>query len=349
MKISKPTKIALAVLIIAIIAGVAYSVTMTPQPTAPPKPQPEQPKLTKVTFILNFGAIGGPQAPWFVAFDKGFFREQGLDVEIIPGRSSPYAVTQVAAEKADFGQATADVMMAARVNADTPVKIVYQLYQQDPNCIAAPVGLGLKKLEDISGKTLKLGAILGSSRDITWDIVAKKLGLDVSKITKVGIGFDDIGPISSGQIDLVQTWDDGIPIFQGAGIKMDYFFYRDYGINYPSLAIITTDKMIKEKPEIVRKFLAAAHKAFQYSSDHPGEVVDITMRYSAYNLPKNTVQFYGQLQIAIADMKGSKPGQTLGKIDAQALSDLQDLLLQYNKINKKLPINDYFTDQFVPK
>lgn len=351
MILSGPTKIVLAIVVIAIIAGVAYTATMSPQPTAPTKPQVEEPKLRKVTFILNFGTIGGPQAPWFVTLEKGFFREQGLDVEIIPGRTTPYAVQQVAAGKADFGQATADVVIAARVNSDALVKMVYQVYQDNPNGLASLESLGIKTLQDVSGKTLRLGVALGSSQENSWDIAVKKHGIDVSKISKFNIGFDP-GGVSryvSGQIDISTMWDDNVSDFQVAGVKVNYFFFRDYGVNFPTLSVITSDAMIKENPELVRKFVAASDKGFRYAVDHPGEAVDIVMKYTAYSLPKNTVQFYDKLQWALRDIKGSKPGQAMGKFDIQALSELQDVLIEYKKMEKKQDIREVYTQEFLPK
>jgi NitT/TauT family transport system substrate-binding protein len=334
------TKLAIvAIIAIVAVAGVFAVLSLT---TSKPSSQPQP--LTAVKFILNFGAIDGQHVPYFVALDKGWYRDEGLDVQIIPGRNSPYATQQVGAGNADIGLATADVIVAARAQG-LPVKAVYPIFQTSPAGIAALTSAKITQPSDLIGK--KVGAFVGGTQDLQFDILLQKLNIDSSKIQKINTGFDVVSPLATGQVDAVQMWSTNLPDYKTARMNVTYFLFKDYGINYYSLSIFSNDNFISQNPNILQKFVSVTQRAIDWVSQHPGEAVDSTMKYTAFKLPTTSSLLFDKLEEALKLMKPQ--GVTSAQMTEQSWTDLQDLLLKFGKIKEKVPVTSLFTNDFVPK
>lgn len=316
-------------------------------------PTVKQPQVfTKLRFILNFGAIDGHHIPYFVALDKGWYNAEGLDVEIIPGKTSAYAVEQVGAGNADMGVATADVIISG-VTRGAPVKSVYLLFQNNPAGVAALANLGVKGPADLVGK--KVGAQVGATQDLQFDILIKKMSIDASKIDKVPISFDVVAPLATGRVHAIQIWATDIPNLRAAGVNVTAFFYRDFGLNFYSLAIFSNEQFIKAQPETIRKFVKVTDQAIRWTMDHPGEGVDIIMKYTSFSLPRSRSILFQRLELSLQLMQPTA-GATgapsldakLGLMNRSGWSQIQDLLFDFGKIKEKVNPDIFFTTQFLP-
>src|SRR5260221_9096180 len=109
---------------------------------------------TRVKFILNWKYYG-PQAWFFLAQDKGYFKAEGLEVDFDQGDGSPGAPIKVAqgAYDAGFGDLPTVIQLAAQRPAEAPIG-VYMMYSNPPYVIAVKKASGITKPKDLEGKTI---------------------------------------------------------------------------------------------------------------------------------------------------------------------------------------------------
>ena len=202
----------------AIAAAVAIGITELTQPA---KAQ------DKVGLRLDW-VFGTEHSGIWVAQEKGFFKDENLDVRILPGEGSSVTVKLVGTGDIDFGYATADQAMLAYSRA-LPVVTTAVILQSSPTAIVFPKSTGIKKLTDLYGK--RLGLQLKSAVERQWRVVAKINHIDTSKITEVPADLAVAQLIIAGRIDagVAFFFNDGIrPIAEG--IDMDWILFRDVGL-----------------------------------------------------------------------------------------------------------------------
>ena len=135
-----------------------------------------------VTLITDFG-YNGRHSYFFVAQDKGFYKEAGIDVKFVGGKGSVDAIKQVAAGNANFGFADTGSLVLSRANDNIPVKMVAVVYARPPQAIFCAADAGLKTSKDLEGKSIANPA--GGSIPDMFPAFAKAAGIDASKVNWV--------------------------------------------------------------------------------------------------------------------------------------------------------------------
>lgn len=230
-------------------------------------------ELKKVTFMLAWvpdtNHIGV-----YVAKNKGYFKDAGLDVDII-------AVGQAGAEHAvSTGQA--DFALSNLTNAASyslkGAGIIQTLQvQQKPSAVwcALASNTAIKSPKDFDGKTF---ATFGANESDA--VIRRMIQTDGGKgeFDKVTVGTSTFQTLTSGQADFggfYATWE-GVQA-EMYGPKLNCFTEPDYGVpgNADGIGIITSEKMIKEDPDTVRAFTQAAQKGYEYAYQNPDEAAQI--------------------------------------------------------------------------
>nr|WP_191997380.1 ABC transporter substrate-binding protein [Bifidobacterium sp. SMB2] len=232
--------------------------------------------LKKVTFMLSW-APDTNHIGVYVAKNKGYFKDAGLDVDIV-------AVAQAGAEQA-VNNGVADFALSNMTNtADyslkgATIKQVMQV-QQKPSAIwcALASNKSIKSPKDLDGKTF---ATFGSNESDA--VVRRMIQFDggKGKFDKVTAGTNTFQTLSSGKADFggfYATWE-GVQADM-YGPKLNCFTEPDYGVpgNADSIGIITSDKTIKNNPELVRKFVQASQKGYEYAYSNPDDAAKILVK-----------------------------------------------------------------------
>lgn len=232
--------------------------------------------LTKVTFMLSW-APDTNHIGMYVAKNKGYFKSVGLDVDIV-------AVAQAGAEQA-VNNGVADFALSNLTNVSmyavkgAKIKQVMQV-QQKPSAIwcALASNTAIKSPKDFDGKTF---ATFGGNES---DAVIKRMvQYDGGKgeFDKVTVGTSTFKTLESGKADFggfYATWE-GVQA-EMYGPQLNCFTEPDYGVpgNGDAIGIITSDKMIKEKPDLVRKFVQASQKGYEYAYANPDDAASILVK-----------------------------------------------------------------------
>lgn len=159
-------------------------------------------QLQKVTLRLNY-VPNAEHAPYYLGLKKGFYKEQGLDLQILPGSGSNDTVKLVGAGNDMFGVAVADAVVTGR-GRGAPVTSLAVLLQQSPNVMVSLKKNGILKPTDLYGK--KVGVPSRSTVYTFWLALIKAAGLDASKIETIDLGTTPTsGVLVSGGIDAAIT------------------------------------------------------------------------------------------------------------------------------------------------
>jgi NitT/TauT family transport system substrate-binding protein len=224
----------------------------------------------KVKFVLDWfpaGYIGFAH----VGIKEGFFKEEGLDVSIEIGRGGSDAVARVAAGTDDFGAASLSSLMNAAANAPLPAKAVLAIYSKSPDSIVARVGTGIDFIKDLEKKTLATATFSGSNQ--VWPVIAKNNKLNPDDVNFLKVDNNALGPmLAAGKVDAVISWVTSVPLYsklaEASGVKLKVIPWSDFGLSGYNWSLIASDKIIKERPEVAKKFVRAFKKSLEFALAH---------------------------------------------------------------------------------
>ncbi|MEO3856675.1 ABC transporter substrate-binding protein [Acrocarpospora sp. B8E8] len=265
--------------------------------------------LESVRYLTSFNTFGR-DAYAYVALEKGYFKEAGLDVDIKPGTGTVDAMKLLAGGRADFGIGDFTGTLITTAKEKLPVIAVGMVHQ---NSLAAIIALeegGISTPKDLEGKTI--GDQPGSTVQVTFPVYAKAAGIDASKVKFVP-GAPPALPqlLASGSVDAIGQFVVGRGLIEKAA-QGKKAVVLPYGEVLPDLygnALLTSSTMAKEKPEVVKRFMAALFKGLEYSIANPEESGEILKKYQPTQNP----------EVAAAEVRAMAPyvaaqGQPIGAV-----------------------------------
>ena len=226
--------------------------------------------------------LEGPTAMFLVAQDRGYFREEGLDIAIDEGTTPLDPVNRVASGSHDIGFADINAFMKYRdQHPNAPIKAVFMVYNRPPYSIVARKSRGVSEPKQLEGK--KLGIPSNGNNLGEWPLFAKLNDIDTSKVAIEQIGVPVRVPmLAAGQIDAalgpsfrvyVDLKDRGVPVEDIVLLQM-----ANYGVQLYGNAIIVNSKLAADKPEAVSAFLRASLHGLRDAIRNPGSAVDTLLK-----------------------------------------------------------------------
>jgi NitT/TauT family transport system substrate-binding protein len=283
--------------------------------------QPESAaNATKVTYLTSFNTFGR-DAYAYVAQEKGFFREAGLDVTINPGTGTVDVLKLVGAGRAQFGVGDLTATMITVAKEKLPVTAVAAIHQRTVAAIVALEGGGISKPADLVGK--KIGDQPGSTNQVMFPVYAKAAGIDASKVQFVPSQPPALPQLLvSGQVDGIGQFVVGTPLIEAAakGRKAVVLPYGDFVPDLYGNVLVTSKDLAAKDPQLVKKFSAALLKGLQYSTEHPDELGQILKKFQPTQNPDVAS---AEMRLMAPYTKGSGP---LGGIDQARVEKIISLL-----------------------
>lgn len=295
-------------------------------------------KLKKVVVRLKW--INQAQfAGFYMAKEKGYYKDAGLDVDIRPGGSDFPSVQMVSSGSEDFGVTGADQILMSREKG-APVVALSVIYRSTPFVLFTLKSSGIASMKDLEGQ--KVGVKLGGNEELTYRAMVNKAGVKAKSISEMPVKFD-LSPLLTGQ---VKAWPgyviNEVIAAQEQGEEVNVIYPSDYGINFYADTLFTTEKMIQKDPETVKGFVQATMKGWDYAINHPDEAAQVTVQFGdQLNLEHETKMMKASIPLLEAD-KGP-----LGQMEESQWSTLQDSLIDVGFLKKKQDLASAFTNEFI--
>ena len=308
------------------------------------EPNANKDQLEKITMVLDW-TPNTNHTGLYVALENGYYKEEGLDVEIVQP-SDGDAATLVATGKADFGISYQEEVTYAKTSEDPlPIKAIATVIQHNTSGFASPVEKNIKTVKDFEGKTY--GGWGSPSEDAVLEAVMKKNNADLNKLKIVDIGTDDFLTATSKNIDfawIFEGWD-GIEA-KRKGVDLNFLPLKDLDerLDYYTPLIISNEKFIKENPELVKKFLKATTKGYEYAIENPTEAAKILVKHA----PEIDEELAIKSQEYLAT-KYKDDAKRWGEMKDSVWDNYTDFLREYNLIDKDMKAKDAYTNEFLPE
>lgn len=238
------------------------------------------PAMANAKYVLMLDWLpSGDKAPAYVALEKGYFAENGLDITIENARGSTDALTKIATGAADFGTAGLPSLMSAAAQSSIPIKAIYSVYTKQPDSLFVITGGPIKTLKDVVGH--KIGTTTFTSSNTLWPLVLKQNNIDAASIQLVKVDPSVLAPmLASGQVEATISWLTVAPTYESvlkeAGKRMTVLPWSEYGLDGYGFSVFASDRVIQSDPQAVSSFLRAYRKAVDFSLRNPdaaGEAV----------------------------------------------------------------------------
>lgn len=228
------------------------------------------PKTQDVKFMLEWA----PNASqiWAIAGkDKGLFQKSGVNPEFLFPDDSTSPVKVLLAGKADFVLQLSSAAVTAR-GKGSPVKVVGTLEALDVGMMV--LSDKISSVTELKGKTLGAGA--STYNETCLGRLLEKNGMTKDDVKIVDPGFNLVAPLLAGKIDGVNgsQYEQAIALVKD-GAKTTIFSYQDNGCPIDPIQVVTTEKMIKENPELVKNMLKGVADSLAYSMENPEEAAAI--------------------------------------------------------------------------
>lgn len=235
---------------------------------------PEAQAPQKIVFALNWFAVGDHAAYW-VALDRGYYRAKGLEVELQNSKGSGDSIAKIDTGRADLGLADA-VVVIPRVAQGARIKIVGAVFDRTPLNIWTRKDTGIRAPKDLEGKTL--AAPPGDAQRQLFPAFAKINGIDPGKVTWLSIEpAAKFVALAEKRADAVPDYTTGQPFWEKAVGKDNLVRmpWHQYGVDTYSMAIVASDKTMKERPQALRDFLAASYQGWRDVMETPKAALEI--------------------------------------------------------------------------
>jgi NitT/TauT family transport system substrate-binding protein len=297
----------------------------------------------KVTLRLDF-IPNGYHGPFYMALDKGYYREEGLEVQIGRGFGSVDTIKRVDAGSDTFG--FADFYTAVKGVAEgIKVRAIGAGLGDSVGCIVALRKSGIRTIKDLEGRSLASSA--GSSPLLQLPSVLKAAGVDGSKVNVVLMDIVvKTSALVTGKVDsMVCITVSEVPALLSQGQDLVVLEYRDH-ISVAGSGLIASEATIRTRPEVVRKFLKATYRGARDFARDAAAGSAVLVRYhpegSADSYTGQAKASVGLWATAVAKQRG------FGWMDDAKMQNTMDQATRDFKLERKIAAGDFYTNEFVP-
>ena len=295
-----------------------------------------------VTLRLDW-VSGGYHAVWHYAKDQGVFSKRGINLDIREGRGSMTTSQTVGNKSDEFGTADGGAMMVLR-SKGLKVKMVAGYLRTGPSAFIFNKNKGWKSWKDVSN--IRVGDSPGGSTIYLFKAVQKAMGVKGVKMVMVEPAAKATVLLEK-RVDAINSF--GFlqkPILESKGHPTEYFNFASAGVNLPGLALIAHESTINDRKDLTKRMVEATVEALKLVQANPAAAID-SLRKKAPNLNRDIHLKILKASFDLFQTENTK-GKPLGYIPPADIKNAQDILVQYEQIKKPLPIEDFFTNQFVP-
>lgn len=309
---------------------------------APSAQQPPQ----KVVFALNWFPVGDHAAYW-VALEKGYYRQRGLDVDMQNSKGSGDSIAKVDTGRADVGLADSAVVIASAARG-TKIKVVGMVFDKSPLNIWSRKEAPITKPKDLEGKSV--AAPPGDGQRQMFPAFARLHGIDQNKVTWVNVEpAAKVPALAEKRVDAVADYTTGLPFYEKAIGKGNAVMlpWADHGFDMYSMSIIASEKTMKERGPVLKAFLEASYLGWRDVMSDPKSALEIFKK----RVPEIDLSIIEpNMMMGLDLMKTDRYAKNgIGWMEDKKMCDSVDLVNTYMGVPTKVECKAVYTNEFLTK
>ena len=299
----------------------------------------------KVTFRLNW-LLYGFHTPFYLGLERGYYKDEGIDLTIGEGQGSVRAVQTVGAKGDMFGLADGGSIVGG-VTKGAPVRAVMAVTNSSPYSLAVRADSGIKTLKDVEGKTIATAPGEAGLQLLPGLFARNNVDIDKVKILRVEGSGKMVAVAEKRAEGLMAGLDNQSLTLPKEGVPLIDFAYSKYGTNTVGLAIFTNTDLIKEKPDLVRRFVKATVRSFEAAIKEPEASIKAGQKVKP---DLETDLSMAQLKVGLGLMKTEATASLpTGQFAQKDWDDTVDLMKKYMALETSMKGSDFFSNDFLPK
>jgi NitT/TauT family transport system substrate-binding protein len=304
-----------------------------------PKPPGAEGALTHIR--LPLGYIPNIQfAPLYVAVEKGYFADAGIQVEFDYSFETD-AVSLVGANTLQFAVVSGEQVLLARAQG-LPVVYVCAWYQEFPVGVVSKAVNGIRTPADLKGRKIGLPGLYGANY-IGLDALLFSAGLSERDVTLDSIGFNQVAALAADQDEAVSIYIANEPVqLKAEGYELNEIRVADY-VQLASNGIITNETTIRSDPELVGRIVAAFLEGLADTMADPDGAYDISTKYVDELAQADRATQMEVLNRSIELWQTDSPGRSA----PQAWANMRDTLLRMGLLQASIDLDQAFTNEFI--
>lgn len=276
-------------------------------------------------------------APYYLGVDKEIFSKNGLNVKLEPGTPELNPVKMLSQETDQFAVLGGPELLFTAKSKEAPLVGLALVHKNsDFVVLVSPKSSEITQLSILQDK--KVGFFYGH---ISTDILRMLFKKENIKVEEVDVGFD-YSQLIAGKLPAQWAFRTTAGITLPAkGVELNFISPADYGIETQGHIIVTTEKIIKEQPEVVQAFVNAVLEAIAYSLEHPQESIEATVKRDPNFQPS-----VGEKQLEIYNA-AIRRNSKIGWIAQEDMEKTKKQMLTVNLIPQDFDVQSAYTTEFL--
>lgn len=281
-------------------------------------------------------------AAFYVAKEKGYYEQAGLDVTLHPGGPDFNAISLVLSRSDDFGVWTADQLLSA-ASKGMPVQVLAAIYREDPNVLMVREDSDIVSPDDFVGKSIT--TVFGRSTEVVLRALLAHVGLEWNQVNVQPFPYN-LQSFLNGSIDISAAFVYDHPyVARQHGANVRTIRPADYGIAFYSDVLFTRRALVESDPALIKAFVGATLRGLEYALDenHHEQTLDHVMQYAQHTTREAQSYMLRESEPLIRAERPEMPGY----ISEESLTSMNETLMKFGFIDKMVDLPSFYTNTFV--
>ncbi|WP_428024066.1 ABC transporter substrate-binding protein [Arcobacter sp.] len=291
----------------------------------------------KVTLQLNW--LNQFQfAGYYIAKEKGFYKEVGLDVDIKEFKPNIDLIDEIKTQKADFAIGRSSLLIE-KINGEDIIALG-AIFQKSPLMLLVKKSSNIRNVKDLKNKKIMITPDAAFSASLLAMLSANGLGKSDFILQKHSFNINDL---INGNTDAMASYMSNEPIIlKDKDIKYKIFHPKDYGFDFYSDILFTSSKFIKNNPKLTKDFYEASIKGWKYAFENKAETAEII--YKKYNI-QNKSYIYLIKEGEILEKLAQINGEEIGHLDKEKLKNIVNVFKLFGLVKNDINMDDFIYDE----
>jgi NitT/TauT family transport system substrate-binding protein len=281
-------------------------------------------------------------APWYVGVERGYFAEEGIELEFDYGDYDTKGVQLVAAGWTPFAIASGDQVLKARAQG-MPVITFVNWWQRFPVAVVALEESGIQEPDDLEGRKVGIPETFGAASYIGWKALASATDLDEERVDLEVIGYAALENLTVGRVEAAVVYANNEPVqLNQRGYETNLIAVADYA-PLVSNGVIASEDVLQDRPELVRAFARAFLRGLEETISDPDAAFEICREY-VEGLEENEEIQRAVLEASLDYWRG----EPLGRSNPEAWKNTVEVMERASLMEGTVDPEQAFTNAFLP-